>query len=466
MTPHQFDPTILRMNDIRGVVDKTLFEKDAYAVGQCLGTILNSMTGQGRIVLGYDGRLHSPKLAQAMSEGLTSTGQHVLNIGLAPTPMVNFAERHLKADGAVTITGSHNPSDFNGFKMSLNKRSLMSDDIQAIGRLASSGNFSVGEGFEEKIQDLQKAYIENLLADFTQHYSQGRALKVAWDSGNGATGAIVEALVKQLPGEHVVINSEVDGTFPNHHPDPTVPKNMQQLCETVIKNGCDLGIGFDGDGDRIGVVDNTGQLLWGDQLLLFYAEEVAKAHPGCHIISDIKASQVLFNELENLGAQPVMWKTGHSLIKSKMIETKAPLAGEMSGHVFFADRYSGFDDALYAALRIIGPLSLRDESLSQWLAKMPPVTNTPEIRFECPDDKKFKIVEEIRRRVSLTHDKYIDIDGIRLIDPEGWWLLRASNTQNALIARVEASSEAHLNRLKDDLKAQLSKCQVPTDGIL
>ncbi|MDC0344655.1 phosphomannomutase/phosphoglucomutase [Alphaproteobacteria bacterium] len=457
MAYHTFHPSILRLNDIRGIVGETLFERDAYVIGQCVGSIMQGLLDKGKVVVGYDGRTHSIPLSKALMQGLKSTGQHVICVGMGPTPMINFAERFLKADAAIMITGSHNPSDFNGFKISIQKKSLMEDDIQALGKMGAAGNLSQQEGFIETDDTTQDAYVDMLLKGFEDYYTDGRPLTIGWDSGNGAMGDVLQQLVKRLPGTHHLINETVDGTFPAHHPDPTVPENLVQLQELVSKKECDLGIAFDGDGDRIGAIDNQGEILWGDQLLLFYGQEILKNAPGSTIIADIKASQTLFDAIEALGGKPLMWRTGHSMIKGKMIETKAPLAGEMSGHMFFADRYFGFDDALYAALRLIGPLSCQEKTLHEWRQCLPPVINTPEIRFACDDDKKFKIVEDIKRRVRLSHDKLIDIDGIRVIYPEGWWLLRASNTQNALIARVEANSAEGLMNLKKDLQAHLKR---------
>jgi len=309
------------------------------------------------------------------------------------------------------------------------------------------------EGSDRRV-DIAEDYAARVLRD----YDGGeRKLKVVWDPGNGAASDITKLLTSRLPGEHFVINGMVDGTFPNHHPDPTVPKNLEQLIEEVARQGADLGIAFDGDGDRIGVVDNEGHILFGDQLMIVLARDVLKERPGGIIIADVKASQVLFDEIAKAGGKPLMWKTGHSLIKSKMAETGAPLAGEMSGHIFFADKWYGFDDALYSAVRLLGIVARMDRPLSAVRAALPQVINTPELRFNCPEDRKFKVVQEVKDRLAAEGAKVQDVDGVRVLTDDGWWLLRASNTQAVLVARAEATSEAGLERLKALLSAQLQK---------
>ncbi|MCP4922607.1 MAG: phosphomannomutase/phosphoglucomutase [bacterium] len=454
-SPHKFHPSILRANDIRGIVGKTLFSKDAYTLGKCFGTAVRDQDGY-RVCVGYDGRLSSPDLEAALVEGLTSCGIEVLRVGCGPTPMAYFAEKSLKADAAVMVTGSHNPSEYNGFKMSLKGRALFEEDIQAFGKIAESGLFAKGAGRAQRVL-VSDDYIKYMLKDFFAHYAKGKPLKVVWDCGNGAAGEIVEQLVRKLPGQHILLNQTIDGRFPAHHPDPTVPENLKQLIQEVKSKKCDFGVAFDGDGDRIGVVDEDGTIIWGDQLLLLYAEEILETTPNAPIIADVKASQTLFDEVARLGGTPVMWRTGHSLIKSKMRELNSPLAGEMSGHIFFADRYMGFDDSIYAALRLIGRVSISGKTLKDWREELPKAINTPEIRFECPDDRKFQVVEEVGRRIRTSSAKCIDIDGVRVVHKDGWWLLRASNTQSALVARVEAVDEKALERLKADLVQQLAK---------
>jgi len=453
-TAHKFDPTILREYDIRGIVGGTVHAADARAIGRTLGTLVRRKGGK-RMALGYDGRLSSPELAAACIEGLTAAGIDVVNVGLVATPMLYFAVYHLDADGGIMITGSHNPPDYNGFKMMMGKKSFFGTDIQTLGAMAAKGDWESGQGKAEK-KDILADYAARLLRDV----KPGKKLKVAWDTGNGAVGVSIRAVVGKLEGEHHVLNEKVDGTFPSHHPDPTVPKNLEQLIAEVKKRGCDLGIAFDGDGDRIGAVDGQGRILWGDQLLVLWSRDVLKTHPGATIIADVKASQVLFDEIAKAGGKPMMFKTGHSLIKSKMAEMGAPLAGEMSGHVFFADTFYGFDDALYCGLRLLNIVAGSKQSLAEMRDGLPQPVNTPELRFDCPDADKFRIVDEVKARLLQAGAKLSDIDGVRVSTADGWWLLRASNTQPVLVARCEAADEAGLERLKAELKGALAACGV------
>ena len=450
-TAHEFDPAILREYDIRGVVGKQVHAADARAIGRTFGTIVKRKGGK-RVALGYDGRLSSPELAAACVEGLTAAGVDVVTIGLVSTPMLYFAVYHLETDGGIQITGSHNPPDYNGFKMMLGKKSFFGEEIQTLGALAATGDWESGHGKVEK-KDILADYAARLLRDVDLG---DRKLKVAWDIGNGAVGVSIRAVVDKLSGEHFVLNEKVDGTFPAHHPDPTVPANLQQLVAEVKKRGCDLGIAFDGDGDRIGAVDGQGRILWGDQLLVLWARDVLKSRPGATIIADVKASQVLFDEIARAGGKPMMFKTGHSLIKSKMAEVGAPLAGEMSGHVFFADTFYGFDDALYCALRLLNIVAKAGESLAEMRDGLPQPVNTPELRFDCADARKFAVVDEVKARLQKAGATFSDIDGVRVRTADGWWLLRASNTQPVLVARCEGPDTAALERLMDDLKAALS----------
>ncbi|MBM3648602.1 MAG: phosphomannomutase/phosphoglucomutase [Alphaproteobacteria bacterium] len=447
---HKFDPTILREYDIRGVVGRQVHAADARAIGRSFGSIVRREGGK-RVALGYDGRLSSPELARACIEGLTAAGVDVVTIRLAATPMLYFSVYHLDADGGIQITGSHNPPDYNGFKMMLGKKSFFGDEIQKLGAMAGKADWESGQGKVEE-KNILSAYAARLLQDV----KPGKKLKVAWDTGNGAVGVSIRAVVDKLPGEHFVLNEKVDGTFPAHHPDPTVPKNLEQLVAEVKKRGCDLGIAFDGDGDRIGAVDGQGRILWGDQLLILWARDILKTRPGATVIADVKASQVLFDEIARAGGTPVMFKTGHSLIKAKLAETGAPLAGEMSGHIFFADTFYGFDDALYCGLRLLNVVANADESLAEMRDGLPQPINTPELRFDCPDERKFGVVEEVKARLQAARAKFSDIDGVRVSTKDGWWLLRASNTQPVLVARCEAADQAGLERLKGDLKAALS----------
>jgi phosphomannomutase len=342
------------------------------------------------------------------------------------------------------ITGSHNPMQYNGAKMVIGGRPFWGDDIRALGKLIAAGDFEDGAG-EESVDPIMATYLDRILEDF----AYDKVLKVAWDSGNGVTGDAVRDLTAKLPGEHVLLNIDIDGTFPNHHPDPTVEKNLEQLKQAVRKNGCDLGFAFDGDGDRLGVVDAEGRVLWGDQILVILAREVLADIPGATIITDVKASQVFFDEIARMGGKPMMWQTGHSNIKSKMRELGAPLAGEMSAHIFFGHKYYGYDDAIYAAVRLLGIVSRSDRTLGQMLDDLPKMVTTPEARFPCPEERKFVVIDEVRERLKNAADVEVHvIDGVRVRTRDGWWLLRASNTEPVLSARCEAADEAGLARVK------------------
>ncbi len=469
MAGHRFDPTILREYDIRGVVGETLSAADARALGRGFGTLLRraggTKAGGTRVCVGYDGRLSSPELEAALVEGLSACGLTVLRIGLGPTPMLYYAAVTLEADGAIMVTGSHNPPDHNGFKLVRGKASFFGADIQMLGALVAAGDFEDGSGAVEE-HPVFDDYVAGLVADFAPG---GRELTVAWDAGNGAAGDAMVALTRgspaRLPGRHLLLNETIDGTFPAHHPDPTVPENLAQLQACVREHGCDLGIAFDGDGDRIGTVDGQGRVLWGDQLMLLFARDILKSQPGATIIADVKASQVLFDEIARAGGTPLMWKTGHSLIKAKMAELGAPFAGEMSAHLFFADRYHGFDDALYAAVRLIEILSHADWSLAEYRDALPPAVNTPEIRFPCADHRKVAVVDEVRARLQAAGAEMIEIDGVRVKSEDGWWLLRASNTQDVLVARCEAADQAGLARLKKALADQLEQSGLEVDEL-
>ncbi len=441
---HTFSPVILREYDIRGIVGESLSEADAYALGLAFGTMLRRKNGR-HMCVGYDGRTTSPALAEALIEGLTQTGINVENIGLGPTPMLYFSVKDRKADAGIMITGSHNPAEYNGFKIMLQSGPFYGEMIQEIGRIAAAGDFESGTGAVKKI-DIKNTYVERLLKDYTGT----KDLKVAWDAGNGAAGEILQMLVKKLPGEHVLIYEDIDGTFPNHHPDPTVDKNLVDLQKIVREQKCDLGIAFDGDGDRIGAVDSKCNIIRGDILMTIYAREVLKERPGASIIGDIKCSQVMFDEIERLGGKPVMWKTGHSLVKAKMAELKSPLAGELSGHIFFADKYYGFDDALYCGVRLMNAVSAVAGDFTQLTGSLPKTLSTPELRVEVDESEKFALVDRLIANVRKNYKdvKAIDIDGIRVSTNDGWWLLRASNTQNVLVARAEGTTPEGFERLK------------------
>ena len=450
---HRFNPTILREYDIRGIVGDTLTEADAYAVGRTFAAIAQG-EGAARIAVGRDGRTHSEMLEASLIRGLTEGGIDVAKIGMGPSPMLYFATHHLDVDGGIQVTGSHNPADYNGFKLLLNGRSVFGQEIQALGQRAARGHWSEGRGALEEV-DIRKAYVDRLLEDFS-----GKAFKIGWDAGNGAAGPILDMLVDPLPGQHHVIFSEVDGRFPNHHPDPTVEKNLSDLKALVTREQLDFGIAFDGDGDRIGAVDGKGRVIWGDQLLMILAEPVLQELPGATIIADVKASQLLFDRVAELGGQPLMWKTGHSLIKSKMKETGAPLAGEMSGHIFFKHRWYGFDDALYAAVRLIEAVSASGASLTEIMDSMPKTIATAELRFHVDELRKFTIVDEVRDRLSADGAKVDLTDGVRVSTADGWWLLRASNTQDVLVSRAEAKDEEGCERLIAQIDQQLAKSGV------
>ena len=446
---HSFDRTILREYDIRGIVGKTLNEADAYALGRTFAALATD-EGANRLAVGRDGRTHSPVLAAELIRGLTEGGISVDDIGIGPSPMLYFAVSTLAVQGGIQVTGSHNPSDYNGFKMLLNGRSVFGDEIQRIGRRAADGDWTEGRGTVAQV-DIADTYVDRLVQDF-----QGGKFRIGWDAGNGAAGPALEKLIAKLPGEHHAIHTEVDGTFPNHHPDPTVEANLADLKALVAEKQLDFGIAFDGDADRIGAVDAKGRVVWGDQLLMILAEPVLKEHPGATIIADVKASQILFDHVAKIGGTPLMWKTGHSLIKSKMKETGAPLAGEMSGHIFFKHRWYGFDDALYAAVRLIEAIAQSGKSLTEIMDEMPKSTATPELRFPVYESRKFAVVAEVLHRLSSNGARVDSTDGARVMTDDGWWLLRASNTQDVLVARAEARDEDGLNRLMMQIDEQLA----------
>src|SRR3954452_10369001 len=450
---HRFNPSILREYDIRGIVGSTLTEADAYAVGRSFAALALD-EGARRIAVGRDGRTHSGMLEAALVRGLTEGGVDAVLTGMGPSPMLYFATHYLNVDGGIQVTGSHNPADYNGFKLLLNGRSVFGQEIQEIGRRSAAGDWTSGNGETEEVH-VREAYVDRLAEGFS-----GTGFRVGWDAGNGAAGPVLDELIQRLPGHHYAIFTTVDGRFPNHHPDPTVEKNLADLKALVNDKGLDFGIAFDGDGDRIGAVDGRGRVIWGDQLLMILAVPVLKELPGSTLIADVKASQKFFDHVAELGGQPLMWKTGHSLIKSKMKETGAPLAGEMSGHIFFKHRWYGFDDALYAAVRLIEAVSASGKSLTELKDAMPTAVATPELRFQVDEVRKFAIVEEVRDRLSAAGAKVDATDGVRVSTADGWWLLRASNTQDVLVGRGEAADESALDRLVDQVDEQLAKSGV------
>ncbi|WP_435200103.1 phosphoglucomutase/phosphomannomutase PgmG [Qipengyuania sp. 902] len=454
---HEFDPTVLREYDIRGIIGETLSPDDARAIGRTFGSILRE-AGGSRVAVGYDGRVSSPILEHALVEGLTAAGCDAVRVGMGPTPMLYYAEASdEEIDGGIQITGSHNPANYNGFKMVFQGRPFFGADIQELGRRSAAGEWADGRG-EVETRDVMAAYIAKMvdaLADI-----DGTALeklRVGWDAGNGAAGPALEQLVERLPGEHHLLFTEVDGNFPNHHPDPTVEANLEDLRALVADKSLDFGVAFDGDGDRIGAIDGQGRVIWGDQLLMIYAEDLlARRDDSPVIIADVKASRALYDHVAVCGGKPLMWKTGHSLIKSKMKETGSPLAGEMSGHVFFADEYYGFDDALYAGVRLLAASARLGKSVTDLRSAMPDMINTPEMRFQVDESRKFAAIEEVKERLKDSSDEVDGTDGVRVTNDDGWWLLRASNTQDVLVARAESETQAGLSRLMAQIDEQLA----------
>ena len=454
---HRFNPTALREYDIRGIVGQTLGPDDAYAIGRGFGTRVRRNGGM-RVAVGYDGRVSSVELERALVRGLTETGIDVVRVGLGPTPMLYYAEAMLEVDGGVEITGSHNPAEYNGFKMVLAHAPFFGADIQDLARLAESADWESGAGTVSNYVILDD-YVARLAKGFDAEKPDGSAFRIGWDAGNGAAGEVIDKLVKLLPGEHLTIFTDIDGAFPNHHPDPTEEKNLADLKRLVIDNKLDFGLAFDGDGDRIGAVDGKGRVVWGDQILSILAQPLLAALPGATVIADVKASQMLYDRIAELGGNPVMWKTGHSLIKTKMKETGAPLAGEMSGHIFFAKDYYdfyGFDDAQFAAIQLIRAIAAQGGSLTALRDAMPALVNTPEMRFQVDESRKFAVVDEVLDRLEAEGAIVDRTDGARVNTPDGWWLLRASNTQDVLVARAESNDQAGLDRLLAMIDAQLA----------
>lgn len=462
--PDVIDPTIFRAYDIRGIVGEALTLDAVQAIGRAFADVVREAQPskpRPEIAIGYDGRLSSPDIEQALVRGINEGGANAVCIGLGPTPMLYFAVHHLNADAGIMVTGSHNPPDYNGLKMMLGHGPFHGDQISDLAQRIEQGFSVVDQPGSSRTEDVADVYIARVQQDSVA----GRDLHVVWDAGNGAAGNVLTELVKGLPGTHTVLFGEVDGTFPNHHPDPTVPENLVDLITAVEREGADLGIALDGDGDRIGVIDRTGEILWGDQLMMLWAADVLAEHPGATVIADVKASQVLFDEIARLGGKPLMWKTGHSLIKQKMKELGCPLAGEMSGHIFFADRYFGFDDALYAGVRLMNVLAKHEKRLDEIRRDLPKVVNTPELRFDCDDVRKFSVIEEVRARLVNRGEAVNAVDGVRVSIAGGWWLLRASNTQPVLVARCEAPDMEALEEVKKDLVAAVKPSGVVPPGL-
>lgn len=441
-----FHPSILRQYDIRGVYQKTLFEEDAYQIGLRFGFQMKGLGAQ-TICVAYDGRVSSPALEKALIRGLIETGLQVKRLGVGPTPYLYYSVYEGFADCGIMVTGSHNPPQDNGFKfVGLKAKPFYGDDIQTLNNCQPVPGV---RGMVADCFDIKSYYIARLLKDFVCDQN----LKIAWDPGHGAVAALLEDVVKQIPATHVVINNTVDGTFPAHPADPTVAENLVQLQECVLNNKCDIGFAFDGDGDRIGVVDREGHILWGDQILTFLASSILKQEPGAAIIADVKASKIFFDQVKALGGIPIMWQTGHSLIKAKMLEIGAPLAGEMSGHIFIKHEYYGFDDALYVALRMLKECHQHQTNITSFYHSLPKSFTSPEIRLDCADEEKFEKINRLKAYAYDNHISFCDIDGLRKESDQGWWLLRASNTQPALIVRWEGVNEAAFQ----DIKAEVAQ---------
>ncbi|MBI9077830.1 MAG: phosphomannomutase/phosphoglucomutase [Desulfatibacillum sp.] len=444
------NPQIFREYDIRGIAGKDLTEENVYDLGRAIGTLL-IRKGSQKIVLGRDCRLSSPALSARAARGLMDVGCNILDIGVCPTPLLSFAIHHLKAEGGVMVTASHNPPEYNGFKISNGTDSVHGEEIRKILAIIQNKDFETGQGAsaDHKVNQAYQDYVLN-------NITISKPLRVGIDAGNGTAGVVAVPLLNALGCEVHDIYCDMDGNFPNHEPDPTVMDNMVDLAALVREKKLDLGIGFDGDGDRLGVVDETGAMIYGDQLLTLFAREILTRKPGAVFISEVKCSQTMYDDIEKRGGKPIMWKTGHSLIRAKMKEEKAELAGEMSGHMFFADRYLGFDDAAYAACRLLEILADSGGKMSDLLADLPKTYNTPEIRVECPEETKFSIVKEVTEYFRSRH-KIIDIDGVRVLFGDGWGLVRASNTQPVLVLRFEALSRERLTEIKDYVESVVAE---------
>ena len=453
MESHTFNKTILRAYDIRGIFEKDLNLIDALFLGKSFATLLKKKKLKN-VVIGYDGRISSLKIEKELVKGLLSKGIKVYKIGLVPTPLLYFSMYSNKLDSGIMITGSHNPPSYNGFKMLLKNKNIFGKDILDIAKISSKGEFCKNKKGKVKKISMMNKYLLFLI----NSANIKKNVKVAWDPGNGSSGKIISYLTKKLNGKHYLINEKIDGTFPAHHPDPTVLKNLKQLINLVKKKKCDFGFAFDGDGDRLGVVDDKGEIIFADKIVAFLAKDVLLGKPNSKIILDIKSSQIVFNEIKKLKGRPIFWKTGHSLIKEKMKEIKATFAGEMSGHIFFADKYYGFDDAIYASIRFLNLFSDSNKSLSKIFNNMEKSFNTPELRFNSTETEKFMIVKKLKKILKKEKKKFIAIDGVRYSTKEGWWLVRASNTQNIIVARCEAYSKENLNKVKLNLRKNLKKC--------
>jgi phosphomannomutase/phosphoglucomutase len=445
-------PHIFREYDIRAVVDKEITLDEVRLLGRALGTRL-FREGRSRIALGRDGRLSSGSFRTSLLEGLLSTGCRVVDIGVCPTPLLYFAIRALETDGGVMITASHNPPEYNGFKICIGNDTIFGADIQHLREIAEQGDFVSGTGSWEE-RDIVPAYQKFM----TDSISLPRPLRVGLDAGNGTGGWLALPLLRQMGCQVFDLYCDIDGSFPNHEPDPTIPENLTDLIDLVRREKLDLGLAYDGDGDRLGVIDHTGAIIWGDQLLILFARDILKRQPGAMFIGEVKCSQTLYDDVPRQGGRILMWKTGHSLIKQKMKETGAVLAGEMSGHIFFADRYFGFDDAVYASLRLLEILALSGQRIPELLAGLPAMVATPEIRLSTPEESKFRIVARAREELAARHP-VADVDGVRVLFEDGWGLIRASNTQPVLVLRFEARSRQRLEEIRAYVEGVLKKIQ-------
>jgi phosphomannomutase/phosphoglucomutase len=448
------EPRIFREYDIRGIWGKDLTTGAVEAIGRAFAVYLRDNFGKDRMTvsIGMDARKSSPAVKEALTVSLNSSGVNVIDIGLCPTPVQYFSLHRLEVDGGLMITGSHNPPEFNGMKLSLGKETLYGEKIQRIRQLVEQGARAEGAGTAVG-HEIIPEYMEYLRAGFPGLHG----LKVVVDAGNGTGGLVGPALMRDLGAEVLELYCEPDGDFPNHHPDPVVLDNLRDLIAAVRESGAHAGIGYDGDSDRIGVVDHEGEVVWGDRLMIIFSRDILRTHRGASVIGEVKCSQTLFDDIAARGGNPIMWKTGHSLIKKKMKDAGALLAGEMSGHIFFADRYFGYDDAIYASLRLLEIMHRAGSpySIKGLLEGVPDTVSTPEIRVECPDERKFKVAEEMK--AAFRDYPVIDIDGVRINFPDGWGLIRASNTQPALVLRFEARDRASLERIRDTVEGELKK---------
>jgi phosphomannomutase/phosphoglucomutase len=459
MKNNSVNPGIFRAYDIRGIVGKDLDGNVAATIGKAYGT-LAVKKGLRKVSVGRDGRLSSDELTEALITGIASTGVHVVDIGVCPTPLLYYSLFSLEVDGGIMVTGSHNPSDYNGFKVCIGKETIHGAEIQEIFKTIEKGTYAQGKGTCSEVPVIP-GYISHLKTTFRE-LSDLPPLRVVVDAGNGTGGNVAPELLKSLGCDVIPLYCDIDGRFPNHHPDPTIPENLNSLIETVRQEEADAGIAYDGDADRIGVVDDRGNIIWGDQLMILFSREILKDRPGATFVSEVKCSQVMYDDIRSNGGVAIMWKTGHSLIKGKMKETGAALAGEMSGHIFFADRYYGYDDAIYASCRLVEILKKTQRPISELLSDLPVTCNTPEIRRECPEEKKFEIVERAKEHFAKDFE-IIDVDGVRILFDDGaWGLIRASNTQPVLVLRFEAKSEERLREVQSFVEAELEKL---TDGL-